>query len=115
MAIFRYLEAIQPEPNLFGSTAFEVVNVEMLQRRVELNLFLEIAGAFRNITGFLKDPETCVEEWGQVCAEKAPKVLAMFDDQCSNREYVARDRFAVADITLDFFGNGKSRTLAESG
>mgnify|MGYP001976199422 FL=1 len=100
MAICRYLEAIRPEPNLFGSTAIEVANAEMWQRRVELNLFLEIAGAFRNITGFFKDRETCVEEWGQVCAEKAPKALAMFDDQLSNSEYLAGDRFTVADITL---------------
>ena len=100
MAICRYLEAIRPEPNLFGSTAIEVANVEMWQRRVELNLFLEIAGAFRNITGFFKDRETCVEEWGQVCAEKAPKALTMFDDQLSNSEYLAGDRFTVADITL---------------
>ena len=100
MAICRYLEAIQPEPNLFGSTAIEVANVEMWQRRVELNLFLEIAGAFRNITGFFKDRETCVEEWGQICAEKAPKALTMFDDQLSNSQYLAGDRFTVADITL---------------
>ena len=54
MAICRYLDAIQPEPNLFGVSAIEIANVEMWQRRVELNLFSEIAGAFRNITGFLK-------------------------------------------------------------
>lgn len=100
IAICRYLEAIQPEPNLFGLSAIEIANIEMWQRRVELNLFLEIAGAFRNITGFFKDRETCVEEWGQVCAEKAPKALAMFDDQLSNSEYLAGDRFTVADITL---------------
>ena len=41
-----------------------------------------------------------VEEWGQVCAEKAPKALTMFDDQLSNSEYLAGDRFTVADITL---------------
>jgi len=100
IAICRYLEAIEPEPNLFGLEAIEIANVEMWQRRVELNLFLEIAGAFRNITGFFKDRETCVEEWGQVCAEKAPKALTMFDDQLSNSEYLAGDRFTVADITL---------------
>ena len=100
MAICRYLEAIQPKSNLFGSTAIEVANVEVWQRRVELNLFLEIATAFRNITGFFKDRETCVEEWGQVCAEKATKALAMFEDQLSNSEYLAGDRFTVADITL---------------
>lgn len=100
IAICRYLEAVEPEPNLFGSNAIEVANVEMWQRRVELNLFLEIAGAFRNITGFFKDRETCVAEWGQVCAEKAPKVLPMFDDQLSRNEYLAGGRFTVADITL---------------
>ena len=100
IAICRYLEAIEPEPNLFGLEAIEIANVEMWQRRVELNLFLEIAGAFRNITGFFKDRETCVEEWGQVCAEKAPKALTIFDDQLSNSEYLAGDRFTVADITL---------------
>ena len=100
IAICRYLEAVQPEPNLFGLSAIEIANIEMWQRRVELNLFLEIAGAFRNITGFFKDRETCVKEWGQVCAEKAPKSLAMFDDQLLNNEYLAGDRFTVADITL---------------
>ena len=100
IAICRYLEAIEPEPNLFGLDAIEIANVEMWQRRVELNLFLEIAGAFRNITGFFKDRETCVEEWGKVCAEKAPKALTMFDDQLSNNQYLAGDRFTVADITL---------------
>ena len=100
IAICRYLEAIQPEPNLFGLSAIEIANIEMWQRRVELNLFLEIAGAFRNITGFFKDRETCVKEWGQVCAEKAPKSLAMFDDQLLHNEYLAGDRFTVADITL---------------
>ena len=100
MAICRYLEAIQPDPNLFGVSAIEIANVEMWQRRVELNLFSEIAGAFRNITGFFKDRETCVEEWGRVCAEKAPKALSMFDDQLSINEYLAGERFTVADITL---------------
>ena len=100
IAICRYFEAIEPEPNLFGLEALEIANVEMWQRRVELNLFLEIAGAFRNITGFFKDRETCVEEWGQVCAEKAPKALTMFDEQLSNSQYLAGDRFTVADITL---------------
>jgi glutathione S-transferase len=106
IAICRYLEGIQPEPNLFGLDARESAMVEMWQRRVELNLFLEIAGAFRNITGFFKDRETCVAEWGQVCAEKAPKALQMFDDQLSDSEYLAGLRFTVADlslaITLDF-------------
>ena len=44
---------------------------------------LELAGAFRNLTGVFKDRETCVKEWGAVCAERAPKALNMFDTQKS--------------------------------
>ncbi len=100
MAICRYLECLHPEPNLYGETPLEVATVEMWQRRVEMLFMAEVAGAFRNITGFFKDRETCVEEWGKVCAEKAPKALQMFDAQLADNEYLAGDRFSVADITL---------------
>ena len=79
VAICRYLEGLHPEPNLFGTTPLESALIEMWQRRVELNFMAEVAGAFRNITGFFKDRETCVAEWGQVCAEKAAKSIHMFD------------------------------------
>ena len=100
MAICRYLECLYPEPNLFGATPVEIATVEMWQRRVEMLFMAEVAGAFRNITGFFKDRETCVEEWGRVCAEKAPKALQMFDAQLADHEYLAGDRFSVADISL---------------
>ncbi|MEM7097506.1 MAG: glutathione S-transferase family protein [Pseudomonadota bacterium] len=100
VAICRYLEGLNPEPNLLGTTPLEMATIEMWQRRVELNFMAEVAGAFRNITGFFKDRETCVAEWGQVCAEKAPKALNMFDTQLAQNEYVAGDGFSIADITL---------------
>jgi len=100
IAICRYLECLHPEPNLFGSTALEVAQVEMWQRRVELSYMSEVAGAFRNLTGFFKDRETCVEEWGRVCAEKAPAALSMFDEQLADHTYLAGESFSVADITL---------------
>ncbi len=100
IAICRYLEGIQPQPNLFGTTPLEIAQIEMWQRRVELNFMAEVAGAFRNITGFFKDRETPVKEWGQVCAEKAPKTLTMFDEQLAKTTYLAGEQFSVADITL---------------
>ncbi|MFT7651353.1 MAG: glutathione S-transferase, partial [Candidatus Azotimanducaceae bacterium] len=100
VAICRYLEGINPTPNLFGETPLEMATIEMWGRRAEINFMAEVAGAFRNITGFFKDRETCVAEWGQVCAEKAPKALEMFDTQLADTEYVAGDRFTIADITL---------------
>lgn len=100
IAICRYLEGIHPEPCLFGASPLEVATIEMWQRRVELNFMAEVAGAFRNITGFFKDRETCVPEWGQVCAEKAANVLAVFDRQLADNDYLAGKQFSVADITL---------------
>ena len=100
VAICRYMESVHPEPRLFGTDGVEAAKVEMWQRRAELGFLLEVAGAFRNITGFFKDRETCVAEWGQVCAERAPKMLAMFDEQLAQTTYLAGENFSIADITL---------------
>lgn len=100
IAICRYLEGLHPQPALFGSSPLESAMIEMWQRRAELNFMSEVAGAFRNITGFFKDRETPVKEWGQVCAEKAPQTLQMFEQQLADNTYLAGDQFSVADITL---------------
>jgi glutathione S-transferase len=100
VAICRYLEGLNPDPNLFGSTPFDAATIEMWGRRAEINFMTNVAGAFRNITGFFKDRETPVKEWGEVCAEVAPKTLTMFDEQLGQTEYLAGDRFSIADITL---------------
>ena len=100
VSISRYLDAIGEGPTLFGDTPLAQAQIDMWQRRAELNFFLEVAGAFRNITGFFKDRETCVEAWGVVCADRAPKALSMFDAQLEHSEFLAGDQFSVADITL---------------
>ncbi len=100
VAICRYLEGLNPDPNLFGSTPLEAASIEMWGRRAEINFMTNVAGAFRNITGFFKDRETPVKEWGEVCAEVAPKTLTMFDEQLGQTEYLVGDRFSIADITL---------------
>ena len=100
VSISRYLDAIGEGPMLFGDTPLAQAQIDMWQRRAELNFFLEVAGAFRNITGFFKDRETCVEAWGGGCADRAPKALSMFDAQLEHSEFLAGDQFSVADITL---------------
>ncbi|MEE4281036.1 MAG: glutathione S-transferase family protein, partial [Pseudomonadales bacterium] len=117
IAICRYLEGLHPQPCLFGDTPLACAQIEMWQRRVELNLLMDVAGAFRNLSGVFKDRETCVKEWGEVCALKIPKTLTMFDDQLAERTYLAGDDFSVADITLivtlDFANRVKVATLPE--
>ncbi len=100
VAICRYFEALHPEPNLFGVEPVEIALVEMWQRRAELNFMMNVAMAFRNITGFFKDRETPVKEFGVVSAEVARSFVPMFDEQLGKSQFLAGDRFSIADITF---------------
>ena len=99
VSITRYLDAISEGPSLFGDGPLAQAHIDMWQRRAEFNFLLEVAGAFRNITGFFKDRETCVEAWGVVCAERAPKAYYV-RRSVGQVEFLAGDQFSVADITL---------------
>ena len=99
VAICRYFEETQPDPPLFGTTALEKALIEMWQRRVEIYLTLVVSAAFRNITGFYKDREKVVKEWGEVSFENAEKVYKMFDDHLGDNRYFAGEKFTIADIT----------------
>lgn len=99
-AICMYLEGLYPEPNLFGNTSEERAKIEMWSRRVEINVLIPVAQAFRNITGFFKDRETVVSEWGEVSAEHAKKAIALFEDHLASNRYLSGDRYSIADMTL---------------
>ena len=103
VAICRYLEFLHPDPCLFGEAGLEAARVEMWNRRAELNFAMNAASAFRNITGFFKDRETCMPEWGKVCAEEAKSKLGIFEEQLGRSEYLAGDRFSIADISMGVF------------
>ncbi|MGY3889843.1 glutathione S-transferase family protein [Aeromonas mytilicola] len=106
VAICRYFEELNPEPNLFGNTALERATIEMWSRIVEFNLWLPTAMAFRHITGFYQDRETVFPEWGEECKLQALAWLARLDARLAEVPYVAGDRFTIADIlalcTIDF-------------
>lgn len=99
-AICLFLERTQPAPNLFGDTADEQAKIEMWARRVELNLLIPVAQAFRNSSGFFKDREKCVAEWGEVSAEIARAAAVLFDDHLSMSRYLMGDRYSIPDMTL---------------
>jgi glutathione S-transferase len=108
VAICRYFEEVQPDPPLFGTTAIERATIEMWQRRVELYLTLVVSAALRNLTGFYKDREKIVKEWGEVSFERAETVYEKFDSHLATNRYFAGDEFSIADITcfctIDFAG-----------
>lgn len=99
-AICRYLEALHPEPNLFGEPGIEMAKIEMWSRRVEINVMTPVAQGFRNITGFFKDRETCVKEWGEVSVATAREAVEQFDAHLADNQFLMGDRYSIADMTF---------------
>ncbi len=100
VAICRYFEEIQPEPALFGRGAFGTAQVEMWQRRLELNLLLPVGFAFRHIHPAMKEWEVPqLPEWGEANKPKVLDFLVLLDAELALREFAAGDDFSIADIT----------------
>lgn len=100
IAICRYFEALRPEPPLFGQGALEVAMVEMWNRRAELNFLFIVAHAFRHLHPAMKELEVPqVPAWGEANKPRAVEFLRVLDRELGGREFVAGDRYTVADIT----------------
>ncbi|MDO8432847.1 MAG: glutathione S-transferase family protein [Candidatus Binatus sp.] len=99
VAICRYFEEIKPEPRLLGVDAKDKAMVEMWNRRMELEVLSMTAGAFRNTSDFFKGRIPQVKEYGEVCRNAALKRLEWLDTELANRQFIAGDRYTIADIT----------------
>lgn len=100
VAICRYFEELHPEPPLFGTGAVGRAQVEMWQRRMELNFLSAIAAAFRHLHPAMKEWEVPqVAEWGEANKPKALEFLALLDRELASREFIAGDTYSIADIT----------------
>ncbi len=100
VAICRYFDEIQPEPNLFGTGAVSRALVEMWQRRLELNLMLPTAQVFRHSHPGMAQLE--VPQIAQVAETNRPRVLdflRVLDAHLGARRFAAGDAFSIADIT----------------
>ncbi len=100
LAICRYFEELYPEPPLFGVDALDKAIVEMWSRRMEFNIISPIAQAFRHLHPAMTEWEVPqVPEWGEVNKPKAITALKWLDDELADREFVAGERYTIADIT----------------
>lgn len=100
IAICRFFEEIQPDPLLFGSGSVGKALVEMWQRRIEFHFLLPVAQAFRHIHPAMVEWEKPqVAEWGEANKPKAVEFMRFLDGELSDREYIAGDKYSVADIT----------------
>ncbi|HVA68973.1 MAG TPA: glutathione S-transferase family protein [Candidatus Binataceae bacterium] len=117
VAICRYFEALHPTPPLMGTDARDQAIVEMWHRRMELNFLGMVAGAFRNTSEFFKGRIPQVPEYGEVCRQAAEKMFGFVDQTLANRQFIAGDRYSIADIlalvAVDFAKAVKLRITPE--
>jgi len=118
IAICRYLEALHPEPVLFGRGAKEQALIEMWQRRAELHLLFPVAQVFRHLHPAMKEMEKPqVPDWGEANKPRVMEFLGYLDGELKGRRFVADDKYSVADITtlvaIDFMKPMKLRVPAE--
>jgi glutathione S-transferase len=98
VAICRYFEETHPQPPLMGVDARDKAVVEMWHRRVELGLFANVTGCFRNTSDFFKGRIPQVPEYGEVCRQAAEKMCAFLDSVLADRRFVAGEYYSIADI-----------------
>ena len=108
VAICRYLEGLQPELNLFGRDLREQAEIEKWNRRMELELFAPIARTFQNTSPLFQSRFRQFPEYGEAQRAVAHQRLERMDQELHGHEFVAVDRFTIADITalvaIDFGG-----------
>jgi glutathione S-transferase len=100
VAICRYFDEVQPDPNLFGKAALGKALVEMWQRRMELNLMMPTAQVFRHTHPGMAQLE--VPQIAQVAETNRPRVLeflTVLDRHFASNQFAAGADFSIADIT----------------
>ena len=112
IAICRYFEMLRPEPPLFGVGSKDAAIVEMWNRRAEINFLASVAEVFRHTHPAMKELEVPqVPAWAEANRPRVSWFLEMLDRELATREFVAGDRYTVADITMqvavDFMKPGR--------
>ena len=112
-AIAHYLEAVYPEPPLFGRTAEELAMVVNWNSGVESGGLWAVAEVLRNSSPRMADraltgPDnyTQIPELAERGRVRLERFMASLDTALEGREFLAIDSFSFADITafvmLDF-------------
>jgi glutathione S-transferase len=105
-AITAYLEARFPQPPLLGGTPQERAEIASWNWRLEFEGLLAIAEALRNsapamahraLPGPLDYAQ--IPELAERGRARAQQFLVTLNDRLAGRDYIAADRFSIADIT----------------
>ena len=102
VAIFEYLEERHPTPPLIGTTPEERAETRMWQRRVELNITEHLYNAFRYAEGaaLFQSRMRVLPEAADGLKAIVRDKLAWLDGLMAGRQFIAGERFTIADIIL---------------
>jgi len=106
LAICRWLEDYQPEPNLLGHTADERADVNAWVDRLMFRLYVPLTHVFRHTHAFWSGRLQQFPEWGAAQRTTVLEEFGRLDEALHGREYLARDALSLADIvaftSIDF-------------
>jgi glutathione S-transferase len=99
VAICRYLEGLHPEPNMLGRDLREQAEIERWNRRMELELFAAIGRTVQNTSPIFQGRFKQFPDYGEAQRAVVHQRLERMDRELNGRQFVASDRFTIADIT----------------
>jgi glutathione S-transferase len=104
--IAAYLEARFPQPALLGSTPLEKAEIASWNWRLEFEGLMAIAEALRNSVPAMANRAlpgpveyAQIPELAQRGLARLQQFMDTLDQRLAGREFVATDRFSIADIT----------------
>jgi glutathione S-transferase len=99
VAICRYFEETVPEPPLFGRSTIERAQVEMWNRRMEIELLLPTIDVFVHTHPFWVGKREQMPDWGIKQRAHLVERMRWLDDELKGRPFIGIDRYNIADIT----------------
>ncbi|HTO70716.1 MAG TPA: glutathione S-transferase family protein [Myxococcota bacterium] len=113
VSICRYLESLYPEPPLFGRDAAESARIDMWIRRVEFRIMLPLGMLWVHVHPFTaayaaSQGRAQFKDFGESNWKVFEGACRWLDRELQGREFLAGDRYSMADIvlqsTFDFGG-----------
>ncbi|WP_088743923.1 glutathione S-transferase family protein [Cobetia sp. QF-1] len=100
-AIIEYLDAHTAAPSLTGINVTERGVISMMNRRAEANLLDAVGAYFHHATAGLGPvlEQHQNRDWGLRQREVAVATLSQFNELLATQDWLAGERFSVADIT----------------
>ena len=105
LPICEYLEEKHPRPTLLGDTPEERARTRMWVRRIDLNIVESMANGFRYGEGLalFKDRIHVIPQAADDLKAIAREKLAWLDGLMDGNEWIAGERFTLADVFLFAF------------